>query len=276
MLERPRRRAGSTVIQDLAFESPLAGRLPERARTARARLVTTAEGTERVVVLMAAWNDHDYRTRLTLVRLLLERGIGAAMLENPYYGDRRPDPEDPQPMSDVATFGTMGRATVLDGRVLADHLRRAGHTVGVSGFSMGGNMAAFVAATLPFPVAASPLAAAYSPAPPFVDGVLGVTVAWDALGGDTDDTKSRLEEHLLHASVLAFPPPLRSDAASLVAGTVDGYVPTAAVQAVHRHWPGSSLDWVNIGHGGLIWRRKSRLVDGITASFERLEQGNGE
>ncbi|HSG79987.1 MAG TPA: alpha/beta hydrolase family protein, partial [Acidimicrobiia bacterium] len=87
------------------------------------------------------------------------------------------------------------------------------------------------------------------------------------------ETRRRLEEHLLLASVTAFPPPIRSDAAVMVAGTVDGYVPTAAVQAVHRHWPGSELDWVNVGHGALIWRRKDRLVEGIVRSFDRLDDG---
>jgi hypothetical protein len=273
VLARPGVRDGDAVITDVEFESPIAERLPEAARRARARIVLPTEGADRITLLMAAWNDHDFRTRMTLARLLLERGIGVAMLENPFYGSRRPDPEDPQPMRDVATFGAMGRATVLEGRVLAKYLRDAGHTVGVSGFSMGGNMAAFVSATLPFPVASAPLAASHSPGPPFVTGILSVTVAWDALGGNGAATRARLEEHLLLASVTAFPPPARSDAAVIVAGTVDGYVPTAAVQAIHRHWPNSELDWVNVGHGALIWRRKDRLVDGIVRAFERLCDG---
>ncbi|NIR36497.1 MAG: alpha/beta hydrolase family protein [Actinobacteria bacterium] len=264
---------GAVVATEIEFDSPIAERLPERARRARARILTTREGTQRVVVLMAAWNDHDYRTRMTLAELLLSRGIGVAMLENPFYGSRRPVVDDPQPMRDVATFGLMGRATVLEGRVLAKHLHDVGHTVGISGFSMGGNMAAFVASMVPFAVASAPLAAAHSPGPPFVSGILGVTVDWEALGGDDPDTRARLEEHLLLASVTRFDPPLRPDAAVMVAGTVDGYVPTAAVQAVHRHWPGSELDWVNVGHGALIWRRKERLVDGITRSFARLADG---
>ena len=271
--ESPAAANGETVVTDLEFDSPIAEHLPEPTRRARARVITTREGTERVVLLMAAWNDHDYRTRMTLAKLLLSRGIGVAMLENPFYGGRRPDPDDPQPMRDVAAFGTMGRATVLEGRVLARHLHEAGHTVGVSGFSMGGNMAGFVAAMVPFPVAAAPLAAAPSPGPPFVAGILAITVDWEALGADDLETRRRLEEHLLLASVTAFPPPIRSDAAVMVAGTVDGYVPTAAVQAVHRHWPGSELDWVNVGHGALIWRRKDRLVEGIVRSFDRLDDG---
>ena len=264
---------GDLVTWDLTFESPLADRLPEPTKRARARVLAPGPDTERMVVLMAAWNDHDFDTRATLAERLAARGIGSVMLENPFYGDRRPDPDDPQPMRTVAVFGTMGRATVLEGRVLARHLHDLGHTVGVSGFSMGGNMAAFVAAMAPFPVAPAPLAAAHSPAPPFVTGVLQTTVAWEALGADDRRTRRRLEEHLLLASVTAFDPPRRSDAAVLVAGTVDGYVPTAAVQAVHRHWPGSELDWVNVGHGALIWRRKDRLVDGIVTALDRLGDG---
>jgi pimeloyl-ACP methyl ester carboxylesterase len=54
-----------------------------------------------------------------------------------------------------------------------------------------------------------------------------------------------------------------------MAGTVDGFIPTAAVQRLHRHWPGSRLDWVHAGHGSLMWRRKDRLVNTIEDSFDR-------
>ena len=165
----------------------------------------------------------------------------------------------------------MGRSAVLEGRVLADHLRRQGYRVGVSGYSMGGNMAGFLAAAMPFPVATALLAAPFSPGPPFLHGILRTTIAWEALGGDTPEVRDRLSEVLHSASVLRFPAPPHTRAAVLVAATRDGYVPTAAAQAVHRHWPGSEMEWVNAGHGSLLWFHRDRLVEAVVRSFERLD-----
>lgn len=267
--EGPERSFDSLAGRDLLFESP--GRfLPEASRLARARLVTPPDGTDRVVVLMAAWNDQGYKGRLPLARDLAVRGIASVMLEQPLYGERGTLPGDEQPIATVADFMWMGRSAVLEGRVLAAHFRRQGHRVGVTGYSMGGNMAGFLAASMPFPVAPALLAASFSPGPPFLHGILGGTIAWEALGGDTPETRQRLSDVLHSASILRFPAPPHTRAAVLVAATRDGYVPTASTQAIHRHWPGSIMEWVNAGHGTLLWFHRDRLVGAVVRAFERL------
>ncbi len=270
---QPARREDGIVIQDLTFESP-GENLPEPARLARARLITTDEEPERLVLLAAAWNEHGYAPRTKLAHVLAERGIASVMLEQPFYGARSPAPDGDQPIARVSDFAVMGRSAVGEGRVLADHFRRLGYTVGVSGFSMGGNTAAYVAATVPFAVAAAPIAAAHSAAPPFLHGLVGLTFDWDALGGDNPDTRHRLYDFLLSASVLYFNPPAAPEAAVLLAATRDGYVPTSSVQAIHRHWPGSSMRWANAGHGSLLWHHKHRFVEVIVDSFDRLAGAN--
>lgn len=268
--EGSERALDSLVVRDLSFESP--GRfLPQPSRVARARLVAGTDDTDRLVVLMAAWNDHGYQGRLRLARDLATRGIASVMLEQPFYGDRRPVPGEEQPIATVADFMWMGRAAVLEGRVLADHFRRRGYRVGVTGYSMGGNMAGFLSATMPFPVATALLAAPFSPGPPFLHGILQTTIDWPALGGDDPETRHRLSEVLHSASILRFPAPVHTRAAVLVAGTRDGYVPTAAVQAIHRHWPGSVVEWVGGGHASLLWFHRDRLVEAVERSFARLD-----
>jgi hypothetical protein len=264
----PTRVSRGLAYRDLTFVSPLE-ELPAPARTAHALMVEPAEGADRVVILMPAWNDEGWRTRSMLVPLIAEQGIATVLIEAPFYGER-PNGYAP-PIAIVSDFGLLGRGAVIDARVVTAHFHLLGRAVGVSGYSMGGNLAAFVAATSPFPIAAAPLAAAHSPAAPFIDGVLRVTVAWEALGGETEDVVARLRDYLLLASVLRFDPPEHTRAAVVVAGTVDGFIPTAAVQLLHRHWPGSRLDWVHAGHGSLIWRHKDRLVKAIRDSFDRLE-----
>ena len=256
------------VVTDLAFESP-AEHLPPASRIARARLVSP--GTERVCLLMAAWNDHGYDTRTRLARLLAERGIASLMLENPLYGSRRTDPGDDLPLATVSDFAVLGRAAVVEGMALLAHYHRTGWRTGVGGFSMGGNIAAFVGSLVQFPAALALVAASHSPGPPFLQGVIRRGLAWEALGGDDPDTRRRLHRFMLSASVLDHEPPEHTRAAVLVAGTVDGFVPTAAVQAVHRHWPGSRLDWVNAGHATLLWRHRERVADATGEAFERLE-----
>ncbi len=266
----PFRRSRGRLIQDLAFESP-AEDLPDETRRARARFVTDEHHPQRVVILMAQWNDHDARARSTIAGRLLDRGIASVIPVNPYYEDRRPVPNDPQPIATVADFGMMGRAAVLEGRTLAAHFAGAGYQVGISGFSMGGNLASFVATALPFPVAAAPLAASHSPAPVFLDGIMRESIDWDALGGETAENERRLRAYLASASILDHPPPEYLQASVLLAGTIDGFVPTSAVLAVHRHWPGSLMGWVNAGHSLLLWQRKNRLVDAIVESFDRFD-----
>ena len=227
-------------------------------------------GTDRAVVLMASWNDQGYDGRRKLAADLAARGIASAMLEQPFYGERRADPGRRAAHRHRGRLHVDGPRAVLEGRVLADHLRRRGYRVGVTGYSMGGNMAGFLAATMPFPVAPALLAAPFSPGPPFLHGILQATIAWEALGGDTPEVRERLGEILFSASILRFPAPPHTRAAVLVAATRDGYIPTAAAQAVHRHWPGSELEWVNGGHGTLLWFHRDRLVEAVVRSFERL------
>jgi hypothetical protein len=97
------------------------------------------------------------------------------------------------------------------------------------------------------------------------------TLSWGALGGETTETRERLSEVVHAGSILNHPPAPHTRWAGLVAGTRDGFVPSAAVHAVHRHWPGSELEWVNAGHASLLLRFRSRLVDGIVRAFDRVQ-----
>ena len=258
------------ITREITFTSPCES-LPDPIRTATARLLTGDPEPERLCLLMASWNDHDYRTRSGIGRLLLDEGIATVMLMQPFYGPRRMEAPQDQAIAHVADFGLMGRAAVLEGRALAAALRREGYRMGVSGYSMGGNIAAFVIASLPFPVAGAPLAAGASPAPAFLQGLLRGALDWEALGGE-DAARDRLTEYLAAIDVTRFPAPPHTAAAVLLAATRDGYVPTAGPQAIHRHWQGSEMDWVNSGHAHLMRKRTNRLVGAIARSFDRLDE----
>jgi pimeloyl-ACP methyl ester carboxylesterase len=267
-----RAHADGLVITDYRFDSP-AEHLPPASRVGFARLISPGGEPGRVCLLMSSWNDHGYATRTRLARMLADEGIASLILENPLYGDRRADPGDDRPLATVSDFAVMGRAAVVEGLALLTHLRRREHRTGVGGFSMGGNIAAFIGVMAGFPTAIVPVAAPHSPGPAYLLGVMRGSVAFEALGSDDRETRDRLMAFLLQASVLDHEPPVHAAAAVIVAGTNDGFIPTSSVQAIHRHWPGSKLDWVHGGHATMLWRNRHRMAAATVAAFDRIDAG---
>lgn len=242
--------------------------VPPEARRATIRIIEPPHGAPRLCLLMAAWNDHGYNTRELLAGELLKRGMASLILEIPYYGSRRLVDPDEQPIRTVADFSRMGLGAVTEGRALLSHFRDE-YIVGVSGYSMGGNIGALVGATAGFPVAMAPLAASHSPGPVFLDGVISRGIQWDGLGGMSQS--NALRRALSAASVLKVPTPEWSKYAVIVAARHDGFIPNRAVTALHHHWTGSELRWRPGGHATLLWRQRSALAEAIADSFEKLE-----
>lgn len=263
--ESHHRRVGDLVFWDGSFPSPGVG-LPEASRLAHFLRVEPAGGVAGTVVLLAAWGEHGYLRRLQLARWLAGEGLASLILENPFYGKRRPRPG--QVIRTVSDFAVMGRAAVEEARSLMMYASEG--PVGVSGFSMGANTAALAGAAMSTPVAIAPLAPSPSPGSVWTEGIISRVVDWRALG---DDGPRRLGAALGVVSVLDIPPRPHTRHAVLVGATADGYIPRAATVALHDHWPGSELRWVNAGHGTLIWRHKKELARAIIDSFARLGRG---
>jgi len=257
------------VLRDGMYESPLEF-LPARSRWGRVRLIEPTEGAERCVLLLAAWNDHTFTTRTAIATRLAQSGIASMLLENPYYGERRPAAEPWQSIQTVVDMARMGRAAIEEGRALLQYGQdELGYQMGVSGYSMGGAHAAYIAATSPIPVATAPLAPSHSPSAVFKDSALAAGV-----GLSTKKEKDLFEAYLDSVSVLNFVAPSHTKTAVLVAAVDDGYVPYESAQAIHRHWPGSKLIKTGGGHASLLLMRKPILVRAIRDSFERQYEGN--
>lgn len=257
-----------TITRHGTFTSPLE-LLPSRARTGSVISIGPRSRSSRSVVLMPAWNEHEPRVRVAIARSLARRGIESIILENAYFGSRHPDPHSGHSIRTVADFMVMGASACIEARGLLATVRESGRTAGVAGYSMGGNTAALVTATVPFPVASAPLAASHSPAPVFLDGVLRHGIAWDALGGQ--DQANRLRSVLGRVSVLHLDPPDHARHAIIVAARSDAYIPASATMDLADHWPGSILRWEPGGHATLVWLRKERLANAIVEAFDRFE-----
>lgn len=250
------------------FTSPVSELLQPEARAVPIEVIEPASGSDRTVVLMPAWNDHGFETRRRLAHLLVDLGIGAVSFDIPHYGGRRTVPAPAQAIRTVADFAVMGYGAITEARSLLATFGGGGKTVGIAGYSMGGNLAALVSATMPVAVATAPLAASHSPGPVYLDGVLAKAIAWPALGGR--DAAVELRRVLSSATALAIVPPPHTAAAVLVGARHDGFVPVQATEDLHRHWPGSELRWVDAGHATLIGRMRPLLARAIADSFDRL------
>lgn len=222
-------------------------------------------GSTSVCLLLAASNEEGYGRREVLARDLARHGIGTLILENPFYGTRRVHQGTP-PIRTVAELLTMGSAAMQEaaGILLGFDDR---YTLGVGGYSMGGNIAGLVAASYPEAITAVLMAPSPSPASVFTEGLLSAVVDWEALGGRTA-AEPHLREVLDRASILSFPPPASPELAIIVGARGDGYIPAEAVESIHHHWPGSELRWAPGGHITLASIGRAHLVEAIVDAFK--------
>lgn len=270
----PRERSFGGLLQEGTFESP-EERLPACARTARIRLLLPEGETRAVAVHLAASGDQGFGVRLRFAAPLLARGIGALVLENAFYGGRRPPNQPRHAVRSVSDLHLMGAATFREGRALLRWAREELGVlqVGVTGFSMGGQMSAMVGASIPFPCAVVPVAATCSPDSVLRDGVLRHVAEWAALAGageDAEAARAALCAHLSRFSVTSLPPPVCPDAAIVVGTAGDGVVPPSEMRRIAAHW-GCELRWLDAGHVSAVLRHQQPMREAIADAFERLE-----
>ncbi|MDY7226038.1 alpha/beta hydrolase family protein [Hyalangium rubrum] len=272
------RREGRILVQEGRFPSPAAvGPLPASCAEARFQLLLPADAGPRppVCLFLASSGDHGFGMRRFLTKPLLAQGVGAVLLENPYYGSRRPPGQQDEALRTVVDLLLMFRATAVEAVALLGWLLARGHPkVGISGYSMGGSMAAYAASLFPLPLAVIPLAVAHSAAPVFTQGVLSAVPDWEALGrdfGGPEAARKRLAEFLEPLSITQLPPLPNPRRAIIVAARKDGFVPSASTLRVLQHWRGAELRYVSGGHvSGLVTGRRV-ITRAILDAFSRIE-----
>lgn len=256
------------------FLSPAAELLPEGpTRTARIEALLPASSMRALCVHLASSGEEGFMRRRTFAWPLVKRGIGAVILENPFYGRRRPKGQESSFVRSVAEQLMMNRATVREARALLAHFRDRGvEKLAVSGYSMGGFMAALTATRCTFPVAVIPCAAGLSPAPVFVEGVLSRSIEWRSLSGESGGeaaARARLAEILeAVAGYLVTAPKPKS--AILVAARDDGFVYARDVEALARAWPDAEVRWLEGGHVSAYLQHGSVMRRAIADAIDRL------
>jgi hypothetical protein len=252
--ERGRR----VLARHARFESP-APELPEESREVHLLVLEPlgARAEERdeprdAVVLLAMTGEEGYLARRRFAGPLLEAGLDVVIVENAFYGARRPARQLGPSLRTVRDQFAMNYATVVEGRALAAWLAARGHRHTVlSGYSQGGIMAAFVSALLPFETACVPRGAGAAVEAIFTEGALSRAMRWDKLAaelGGRDEARRYFEQCLSPVRVDRHPPPLATRACVIVGAHHDAFVPPREAEALHRHWPGSELRWDDAGH----------------------------
>ncbi|WP_394842018.1 alpha/beta hydrolase family protein [Pendulispora brunnea] len=257
------------------FESPLAHALPEAVRTARVRRVGSTGSKRRTAcVLLAGSREEGFALRESIYGPLTADGIDLVLLENPFYGLRRPPGQDGANLRTVAEHALMNIAIVAEAHALLEALRAEGYErLGIAGYSMGGYMAALTAVFTEAPLAVAALAAGSSPAPVFTRGGLSHSIDFARLGASMlDDAAARKKLFALFdmARITQWPAPVHAESTILLACRRDGYVPASETRALHAHWPKSVLRWVDAGHISALFTERRALRAAVRDAFARL------
>lgn len=133
---------------------------------------------------LAGTGDHYFWKRRNLIAkpLLKEANLGAIILENPFYGLRKPKDQKASSLHNVSDIFVMGGCLVLESLVLLNWCERNGYgPLGITGLSMGGHMASLAATNWPKPLVVVPCLSWSTASAVFTEGVMSNSINWDVL-----------------------------------------------------------------------------------------------
>jgi len=151
-----------------------------------------------ICVHLAGTGDHHFWRRRHFMALPLakENNIGSIILENPFYGYRKPKRQVRSCVNHVSDIFVMGAALLMEVVTLFLWLQRNDYgPFGITGVSMGGHMATISSSGWFEPIALVPCLSWSSAAPAFTEGVLSRVVDWDILEKQLAEDKRY--EHIL-------------------------------------------------------------------------------
>ena len=147
-------------------------------------VLSRSDPVQPLVLQFAGTGDHFYwrRRGLMAVPMVRERGISSIIIENPYYGLRKPRKQLRSSLFYVSDLFIMGAALILEAQVLMAWARDQSFSPLVChGISMGGHMASLSAAASHAPVGLVPCLAATSGSVTFCRGVMSGAINWSQL-----------------------------------------------------------------------------------------------
>ena len=207
--------------------------------------------------------------------MLKERGIASVIVENPYYGLRKPRKQLRSSLFFVSDLFIMGAALIFESQVL---LRWAGEEgfgpLVCHGVSMGGHMACLSASASSRPVGLVPCLAATSASVTFCQGVMSRAINWRQLEQQLRDSPDYrdLVWPLVRSPETYQPPPqlsadffmrclmdecthvgnystpLDTESVEIVNAQYDAYQPGEGITPLEQFYPGALTTLIDEGH----------------------------
>ncbi|KAK9308402.1 hypothetical protein QLX08_001579 [Tetragonisca angustula] len=133
---------------------------------------------------LAGTGDHFFWRRRNLIAkpLLKESGIASLLVENPFYGSRKPQNQIRSCLHNVCDIFVMGGCLIMESIVLLNWCEQQGFApLGLTGLSMGGHMASLAATNWPKPIPLIPCLSWSTASPVFTQGVMSASINWTLL-----------------------------------------------------------------------------------------------
>ncbi|XP_025084839.1 LOW QUALITY PROTEIN: protein ABHD18-like [Pomacea canaliculata] len=169
------------------FTHHMPGIMPKEVETARFQVILPMQWKHTlkpVCLHLAGTGDHFFwRRRLLMAKpLLKESGIASILLENPYYGTRKPKDQLRSSLHNVSDLFVMGGALILESLALLHWCQRQGFgPLGLTGISMGGHMASLAATNWHEPISLIPCLSWSTASAVFTQGVMRKAISWKTL-----------------------------------------------------------------------------------------------
>lgn len=170
------------------FEFHLPGIVPKASQNAYFQIILPAKWKDEkhkpMCIHFAGTGDHFFWRRRNFIAkpLLKEANIGSIILENPFYGLRKPENQVRSNLRNVSDIFVMGGCLILECLVLLQWCERNGYgPLGVTGMSMGGHMASLAATNWPKPLVLVPCLSWSTASAVFTTGVMSHSINWDML-----------------------------------------------------------------------------------------------
>ena len=237
------------------FISPQNKILPAESRVAHLKVILPENHSKDtpVVLHMAGTGDIGFKRREVFLAIpLAKQGIGSIILESPYYGLRKPHGQEGMYILEASDLFKMVHANFEEGRSIIDFFKDKFKTLGVTGFSMGGQTSMMIGFNHPSVKALIPCVAPHSPIPVFLEETLKDSIDWHALELDLIAEGISPTEYLARffsvSDMTTFPrihvPPSRE----IIAATGDAYVPKRSSEQISIALENTPITWLNGGH----------------------------
>jgi len=257
--------------------------IPHEVQTAHFQAVLPRSSLSRsdpvrpLVLQYAGTGDHFYWRRRSLMAgpMVKEREIGSILIENPYYGLRKPRKQLRSSLFYVSDLFVMGAALILESQVLLAWARQEGYSpLVLHGISMGGHMAGLSAAACHDHVGLVPCLAATSGSVTFCQGVMSKAINWKQLEDQlaSDNLYSTDVWPLVHSPepyqppdsltasffmrclmdecthIANYSPPVDTELVEMVMAEYDAYQPGYGVTPLDQLYPGCRKTIIPEGH----------------------------